>query len=301
MMKRHIFFATAILLTPLLVWKAYLYSREERVLVSIGEYNIRVKDKNYRDKIEWIIYPQDDSERGLEVLKRAFTYARLLTKYGEKITERHLLDAEMQIDPALMGRPILKKIRDLFGADEDAYRKVFLLPLYAEKTLPLLHAGILENQKTATTNMAYEFLRRQPSNKVSLAVTLGREAPAFHKLFTIEKIRRGVWDFQEAPSPKKMLDEPNPFMGEIMLTGPDHFRLRDLIFRLYAEQFDYLPAGTIFSAPVPLEHSVAIARFVGTTKREEKSLFLMEAIFFPVEAIEFNEWFQREAGQLDRK
>src|SRR3989338_8854486 len=112
--KQKILVALGIAVLGLAGFGLYRAFYHDRVIATVGDYEITQKDKVLRDQIQRVFYPQDPHSYGLDQLVNAFSYAQILKNNGHEITE-HLLRAEdMRINQNTKAPEVLQKIRALF-------------------------------------------------------------------------------------------------------------------------------------------------------------------------------------------
>jgi hypothetical protein len=105
------------------------------VIAKVGRYAITKKDFEYRNQITALEYPSRNEDIGLQQLVKSYTLAEILQRNGHAITEQTLDQEEIRIDTHTRDRPMLEKIKAIFKGNRPAYRKVYILPVYAGRTI----------------------------------------------------------------------------------------------------------------------------------------------------------------------
>lgn len=145
-----------VLFTMLIVGSFVFYQKKNFVL-TVGEYNLTSTELNYRSQVNRIYYPdyQGNIEASsLEQMRKAFTKALIMKKYGMEITDELLVNEKERIQASTRDPKMLEKIQKIFGSDDLGYLKVFVLPTLVDRAiyynLFLNNSEIhLENKKKA--------------------------------------------------------------------------------------------------------------------------------------------------------
>lgn len=132
--KKKISVVTATALVVILAVSFFIFFKDPN-LGTVGEYPITKTEVEYRNQIHRLYNPEDSRNPGLHQLKKAFTYAQILKNNGLVITEETLLTEEKRIDEKTLMPEKLQAIKAVFQGNMKAYRKVFVLPTYVERTI----------------------------------------------------------------------------------------------------------------------------------------------------------------------
>jgi hypothetical protein len=133
-MKTRIAILTLLLFGSLL-GGCHLFKKEEPAVATVGDYRITQKDIEYRDQVIRVYYPDTAESYGLKQLVASYTHAQVLKNNGVTIDES-TLNAEIErIDKTTQAPETLERIKKVFGDNKAAYKKVFILPTFADRTI----------------------------------------------------------------------------------------------------------------------------------------------------------------------
>jgi hypothetical protein len=299
--KKQILIALGIAVLGLTGFGVYRAFYKDRVIATVGDYEITQKDKVLRDQIQQIFYPQDPHSYGLDQLTTAYTYAQILKNNGHEITE-HLLRAEdMRINKNTKAPEVLKKIRDLFKGDDEAYQKVFILPTYAERTI--YYDFFAKNPKAQEHSLGKvrEFLSELEKTKSPLQ-ELARKSDLTFKKFTLSK-EKGI-EWEKETSLKKAGGAPEK-PGLIDMSAQAPAEIRHQIDQetqgksLESAQFwvdnviKHMKPGEVFQSPVDFEETWLIVKY---GKLISKGKFQLEAVFIPKD--NYQQWLDAETAKF---
>lgn len=301
--KKNLIIALGIAVLGMTCFGLYRAFYHDRTIATVGEYKITEKDKILRDQIQQVFYPKDPNSYGLDQLVTAFTYAQILKNNGHEITE-HLLRAEdMRINQNTKAPEVLQKIRALFKGDEEAYKKVFLLPTYAERTI--YYDFFSKSPKAQESSLAKvrDFLSLLEQTKRPLQ-DLASESNLMFKKFTLSKEKGLEWE-QEARKKQKN-DAKNPGIIDMSAQAPAEIRNHvDQKFQgkaLESAQFwidnvlNNMKPGEVLQSPVDYEETWLVVKYV---KPLGKAKFQMEAVFIPKN--NYQQWLDAETAKIQVK
>ena len=299
--KQKILVALGIAVLGLAGFGLYRAFYHDRVIATVGDYEITQKDKVLRDQIQRVFYPQDPHSYGLDQLVNAFSYAQILKNNGHEITE-HLLRAEdMRINQNTKAPEVLRKIRALFKGDEEAYKKVFVLPTYAERTI--YYDFFSKNPKAQERSLAKvrKFLDELNNTQTSLQ-DQARASDLVFKKFTLSKEKGIEWEKEtrskdrgDAPGSPGIIDMSTQAPAEIR----DHVDQELQGKSLESAQFwvdnviKYMKPGEVFQSPVDYEDTWLVVKYV---KLLGKGKFQLEAVFIPKD--NYQQWLDAEMAKL---
>jgi len=299
--KKRILIALGIAVLGLAGFGLYRAFYKDRVIATVGDYEITQKDKTLRDQIQHVFYPKDPHSYGLDQLTTAFTYAQILKNNGHEVTE-HLLRAEdMRINKNTKAPEVLKKIRDLFKGDDEAYQKVFILPTYAERTI--YYDFFTKNPKAQERSLGRvrEFLSELEKTKSSLQ-DLAKKSDLIFKKFTLSKEKGIEWE-KETPAKKTGGAPEKPGLIDMSVQAPAEIRnhvAQELQGKsLESAQFwvdnviKYMKPGEVFQSPVDYEEAWLVVKYV---KLLGKGKFQLEAVFIPKD--NYQQWLEAETAKI---
>ncbi len=124
-----------------------------REAARIGDQAITERDVDLRAQVSEIYYPGSGKRYvGLSQLIKGYLEREVLSSLGRRI-DRNVLEAEAKrIDRSTKAPETLAKIKNVYGADRDAYLETFVACVYAERTIygevflksPAIHTKPLE-------------------------------------------------------------------------------------------------------------------------------------------------------------
>lgn len=167
-------------------------------MLEVGRYSLTEKDIQYRQKVALVYYPlEKDPHLGLLQLKKAYSLAEILARHGRPITEQVLNSEEYRIEQNSKDPITLKKIIDLFNGDKESYRRVFVLPTYAERVIYfdffLNNFKIHEKAHQYAVDF-YTKIKSDPKNFFKMAAQLGYKK----SLLTISKKYGFQWQAESS-------------------------------------------------------------------------------------------------------
>lgn len=244
----------------------------EAVVARAGSRSITAKDVRFRDRIVRLENPEETRSLGLFQLCRAYELAEVLGRNGRPITEAAIVEEERRIDRSSRDRGTLGRIRDIFGDDESAYRRVYVLPVLVG------HYG------------PYEFFRNDPAVQASTRLRAERFLASVKRApSTFRRTFDGADSLRELEvSPKKGLRWVPPNGAA---TAPDGHRSvwdEELGRRWAREILPKLRPGQVFDGVVDLGEQWLVARYVGFGKGAHR----FDAGLF--EKGDFSRWLEGE-------
>ncbi len=201
--KKYLLLSVAlILLVTVLV---FTYKKlKNPVWAEVGDYKITKEEAQYRDRVIRIYYPQDNRRLGLQQLIGSYIHAQILKNNGAEITEDILAKEEARIDKQTLVPETLSKIKGIFGPDNRSYRRVFILPTYADRVIyfefflrdPKVHGKLLTN--------AEDFLKAAKETPDKM------RSMAENKLYPITHFTVSQKEGLQAEKEKKKGDDKDP-------------------------------------------------------------------------------------------
>ena len=108
---------------------------QDKPLAQVGNHTITAHDADYRNQVISFYYPEEKRQLGLDQLIRAYRTAEILANNGHAITPEVIENEVKRIDTQTRDPAGLAKIKAIFGEDQAAYRKIFVVPVYAERMI----------------------------------------------------------------------------------------------------------------------------------------------------------------------
>lgn len=127
---------TGLALLLLFFLPACFFKRADSPVVArVGDFIITQKMIEERDRINRLENPGETTSLGLAQLKKAYVDAQILTILGVALDDAVLLGEEKRINETTQMPEKLKQIKEIFGGRTADYRRVFVLPVYAQRTI----------------------------------------------------------------------------------------------------------------------------------------------------------------------
>ena len=278
---------------------AFLYLRD-RTVATVGDYKITAKEVAYRDQVQKVFYPQDKNNYGKDQLVNAFLYGQILKNNGHEISERILREEEMRINQNTKDPITLKKIRDLFQGDDEAYRKAFILPTYAERVI--YFDFFLKNRKAHESSLqkVHDFLI-MAQNKGNID-ELAREQNLPTKNFKVSKERGIEWvqsedELKMSKSSKRpqIIDQstnaPPPSVAEAVKQKLGEGSNENIDGWIHIVGSSMKP-GQILQEPVDNGEHWMIVKFL----KQQGKAFVMQGVFIAKDS--YDSWLASEKAKV---
>jgi hypothetical protein len=227
------------------------------IVARAGRFVVRARDSALRERLIRLEHPEESRPLGTYQLCRAFELAAVLEAHGRPITDA-ALDAEARrIETATRDREAWQRIRALFGDDEAAYRRVYVLPVLAHRIVP------------------FDFFRNDPAVqgesrlRAERFLEAARAAPARAFAEANRFDRQGTFEIDPAAGFRWL---PARGGGERHVAAADPVEGR----RWLAELVPPLRAGAVVDRVVDLGERWMVARYrgrVGAAHRFDAALF----------------------------
>jgi len=141
-------------------------------LVEVGSEKISKKDVEMRLKAMAVFNPQQSQQMALEQLVRSYTLSEVLKKKGLSSLDASVEQEAKRIIESSKSNTKMAQVRDVFGRDEKMFRKVFVMPMLADRLAYM--EGYLKDDEfhKAQKQKAEQFLaeaQKSPSGFEALA------------------------------------------------------------------------------------------------------------------------------------
>ncbi|HEX4925658.1 MAG TPA: hypothetical protein VFV50_16300 [Bdellovibrionales bacterium] len=127
--------ASLVLPTVALLAAACTRSSESPVVAKVGRFQITEKDLEYKERLIQYYYPQSETGKALSALTKSYVNAQILENNGRVMNEEALQAESDRIDKNTKDPISLAEVKDIFGSDTAAYRRVFVLPTLADRLI----------------------------------------------------------------------------------------------------------------------------------------------------------------------
>lgn len=280
--------------------------RNRKTAAKVGDYAITVADAEYRDQVIRAYYPKREilsrgrrGKEGLNQLVRAMTSAEILNRYGVNITEEDLTKEEARIEKTTLLPDKLEEIQKIFEGDRDAYRRVFVLPAYAEREI---YFGLfLRNPKIHSESLeaAGLFLKQALENKTpfrKLAASYELKAMLYslspeHGL-KLER-RKPLKNNKKISIPMERSDPPEGVKSSL---EDSRKQVESNEARRWTEEvISHLRPGQVFDKVVDMRLHWGIVHYLGPS-RSRPGIHDLEIVFIPKR--DYEEWLKEEKAKI---
>jgi len=111
-----------------------LQGGDSKTIMRIGQFEISQKMVNDREQILRLTSPKQVG-LGLRQLQEAYINAQILMNHGVVLDDRVLANEEKRVDQNTRRPEQLQQIKEIFGRRQEDYRRAFILPVYANRTI----------------------------------------------------------------------------------------------------------------------------------------------------------------------
>ncbi|NDC24824.1 MAG: hypothetical protein EBZ49_11970, partial [Proteobacteria bacterium] len=103
------------------------------VVAEVGSYKITKKEVSLRMKAMSVFSPQQNEKMSLEQLIRSYTLAEVMKNRGVKSFDASVEEEAKRIAETSKSNPKIAEVKKTFGRDEEAFMKLFVLPMMADR------------------------------------------------------------------------------------------------------------------------------------------------------------------------
>lgn len=291
-----------------------------RAVAVVGETRISQRDAEYRDKVVRIYYPEEKRNMGLYQLMKSARNIEILKSHGVHFTHEKIVAEYQRMLSESKDPKMLETIREVFGKDEDAFLRNFVLPTMADHFIYyeffLMDPGV----QGPTLKRAQEFIEFVGTNKSKEFLKLAEEKNIKTDTLTLSLKKGMLWAAQQkdrrrqdrdrdqkGPHSKKgtpfrrpggpvKLDKPakpprpvmNPKLADIV--NPDSVKDAEV---WYDKLIKNMKLGEVFIEPVSMGEAFVVIHYAQKVSNDE---FKIEAAFFPKE--NYAQWYSKEEAKI---
>jgi hypothetical protein len=263
-------------LSGLGIGAAWLWITHDPTAVRVGDFRLTARDVRQRDEVGRLYFPDSPSPLGLTQLVRGYQLAQILKDHGHPLTETDLTAEERRVDKTTLDPKRLRQIRAIFGNDDEAYRRVYILPELAEHAIYFDYFLRDSEIQAPSRERVAAFLAKaaqEPRRFAALAAAIPRP------LARIRLSReRGIQWESDPPA----------------LTEPASADVRAQAEAWIHHIVDNLHAGDIYPEPVELPETWLAIRYAGPI--DPPGTFALDAVSFP--KADFGSWLQTELARV---
>ncbi|MCM2281120.1 MAG: hypothetical protein NDI61_04665 [Bdellovibrionaceae bacterium] len=273
--------------------------RGEPVVLKVGDFTITPRMIEQREQVMRIYYPQAVEIDGLQQLVDAYLKATVLKQNGHVIDDPILANEAKRIESSTLMPEMLARVRAVFDPDPEAYLRVYVLPIYAERVIYFEFFLRHSNLQAPSLARAQDFartVRARPAEFKSLAEKAGAQTARL----TVSA-REGVkWG-----EPHRSSEAPPP--GQQALPGSIASKVeksrqqqdQDEGRRWVQEIVGRLKVGEVFEQVIDGGERWQVVRYLGRVQGvapEANEVFEFEAAVFP--KADYAQWLEAEKSRV---
>jgi len=265
----------------------------DRALAVVGKTEISIRDAGYRDQVVRIYFPEEKRKMGLYQLVKSARNIEILRNHGiefdhEKIVAEHQRMQSESKDPKM-----LERIRQVFGKDEEAFLRNFVLPNMADHYI--YYEFFLTNPSVQAESLkqANEFIKFIDANNGKDFIKLAEEKNITTDILTLSLKRGMLWDAQVKaqkgrPAGKRPSGMTDPKVAEYL--NPDTVKDAET---WYDQLIQHMEPGQFFSEPVSMGEAYLVIHYVQKINKDEHKI---EVAFFPKQ--NYSQWYAKEEAKI---
>ena len=251
----------------------FLFSACSQKIAGVEDITITDKDIFFRKRVSDVYYPNSGKDYvALAQLVNGYLSEEVLKSLGHKV-DNAVLEAEAKrIDENTKAPEILKKIKDIYGSNRDAYIKTFVRIVYAERALYnevfLKSKEIHKNEYQNAENIIKEAI----ASKKPLREIVKEKGLRVVKLKVSQK--GGI-----APFGEEARHKPNTGIG---LEQAE--RLIDAV--------STIKEGEVYPEIIEWLEGYQIIKFI----KKEKDVYIIDSVSIPKRS--YDDWFWEKAAKI---
>ncbi|MFZ3065307.1 MAG: hypothetical protein WA277_08510 [Nitrospirota bacterium] len=254
----------------------FLLSACTQKVCEVGDINITDKDISLRKKVSEVYYPNSGKDYvALSQLINGYLSEEILKSLGHKVDDAILKSEAKRIDENTKAPEILKKIKDIYGRNRDAYIKTFVRIVYAERAL---YNEIFLKSKEIHKN---EYQNAENIIKEGIASKKPLREIAKEKGLRVVKLKV----FQKggiAPFGEEARNKPNTGIG-LEQAG----RLIDAV--------STIKEGEVYPEIIEWLEGYQVIKYI----RKEKDIYIIDSVSIPKRS--YDDWFWERAVKIPVK
>lgn len=280
-----------------------------RPIAQIGEWKIYKQDVNYRDQVIRLSFPEEKRSLGQLQLEKSAVNLQILKNNGFSFSDLQIEDEIKRIDQNTKNPEQLQQIKQIFKDDPAAYRRNFILPLLADRTIYIdfflnnekIHAESLgqatdfiaatkdkpEDFRRLATEKKYKILDLTVSMKngltwVDRSISKPNTNPPKSEGNIPMKIQIANNKNQE------LLDRVNADMSRATKSGQNREAEQ-----WYESVLSFLKEGQVTLVPINQEKAWLVARL---EKHEPNDIYRLEVVTF--QKLDYGIWLEQEKAKV---
>lgn len=292
-LKKKIILGSILTIIIIAAGGAAWYLHEPQV-AAIGKTIIYKKDARYRDQVVRIYFPEEKRDMGLHQLMKSAYNIEILRNYGVEFSENQILAEHKRMWESSKDPEMLKRIRDVFGKDEKAYLRTFVLTNLADHHIYYDFFLVDQRVQGESMNRAQEFIKAAEPAKGKGLEAFAKDRNLAYDILTLSLKNGMVWESQKKsqpntksePAPKTATD---PKVAEYM----DSDTVKDATV-WYEKMIQHMQPGQFFPEPVSVGENWAVIFYEKKINSEDHRL---QVVFVP--KTNFSQWYQAEKAKIE--
>jgi len=269
------------------------YFSPDRTLAVVGETKISYRDAEYRDKVVRIYFPEEKRKMGLYQLVKSARNVEILRNHGVEF-DREKVAAEYQRMQSESKDPkMLDQIRQVFGRDEEAFLRDFVLPNLVDHYIYYEFFLVNPSVQAESLKQANDFIKFIDMNKGKEFTKLAEEKNITTDTLTLSLKKGMLWGAQ-VKARKDRGGEGRP--GGMVDPKVAEFLNTDTIQEAevwYDKLIKHMKPGEFFVEPVSVGEAYLVIHYVQQVNKDEHKL---EAAFFPKQ--NYSQWYAKEEAKI---
>lgn len=282
--KKYILISAAVILT--LVIGGYFVFHDP-VIAKVGDVKISKKEAQYRDQVIRLYFPEEKRLMGMYQLIKSAYNLEVLKNNSVYFQDAQIDQEEKRIEQNTKRPQQLKQIKDIFGADHEAYRRVFVLPTLVDRYIYFDFFTNNEKIHSESLHAAHEFIQEvgpQGEKFRSFAQKNGLQVIPL-KISLNEGLSWGPDDGVASNASKEAKKR------ESKKADPKH--IDEEAKKWYDLLIKNLKEGEVATIPIDRDEVWLVAHYL---RQKTPTLFELEVV--PFRKSEFGPWFETEKAKI---
>lgn len=267
----------------------------ERPTAVVGKIEIYRKDAEYRDQIVKIYYPQENRKMGLFQLVKGARNIEILRNHGVEFGD-DMVAAEYQRMKAESKDPkMLEQIRQVFGDDEKAFYRNFVLPNLADHHIYFNFFLTDEGIQAESLKQANDFIKLVSSQNEKSFKALADEKNIKAKGLTLSLTRGMLWEAEKRMRDKNPKDLKRPQPAPVDPKVAEYLNIDTIkdAEEWYDKLIKKMNPGDVFGEPVGMGEAFVVIHYLEKVNKDD---YTLEVAFFP--KLDYGSWYKKESAHV---
>lgn len=256
------------------------------VLARVGTTKIYRSDVKFRDQIIFLSFPNEKRSMGLHQLIKSATNFEILKNHGISFPDTVIDLEEARIDRDTRSPEQLQKIKNIFGDDKQAYRRVYVLPTLVDRVIYFEFFLTDEKIHGASMRQAMDLISKLRGHEAGFRDVATSNGFRVQKLTV--SLKDGVtWDLPKLPGePPKAPQADTPSIIPTESANEEAKKWYELFIQ-------NLKVGEVAAIPISYGNDLLVAHYL---KNPRSSVFNLEVAVLP--KLEFGPWLEQEKAKI---